>query len=54
MKKTERNEPLMTDYMQWYKDKLISILNEICETQETAIDQAAQMVADTVLAGKNV
>ena len=33
------------NYTKWYKDKLISILNEIYETQSDAIEQAAQRMA---------
>lgn len=42
------------NYTKWYKDKLISILNEIYETQSDAIEQAAQRMADTVLSGKSI
>ena len=49
----ERNEHKM-DYIEWYKNKLISILNEIYETQAQEIDRAAQLMADTALARKNI
>ena len=42
------------DYIEWYKNKLISILNEIYETQAQEIDRAAQLMADTALARKNI
>ena len=42
------------DYIEWYKDKLISILNNIYDTQKDVIDQAAQLMADTALAGKSI
>ena len=45
---------LYTSYIEWYKNKLISILNEIYETQAQEIDRAAQLMADTALAGKSI
>lgn len=44
----------MSCNVKWYKDKLISILNDIYDTQYDNIDQAAGIMADTILAGNSV
>lgn len=42
------------DYINWYKEKLISILNYIYDTQKDNIDKAAQMMSKTIVNGKSV
>ena len=39
--------------IKWYKEKLVSILDEVFTTQEENIDKAAKIISDTIIMGNS-